>query len=323
MTTVSAPGTLFLFGEHAVVYGEPAIPCAIERRTTVSVGRRDDERIKIHAPALSFDGVTIEYGEEPPHADVATDVLQRAIRYVDGAIRHVRDLTGDSCGFNIDIQSDLPTGAGLGSSAAVTVASLDAASRECGLVLDKDELAELAFQVEYEAQEGGASRAQTFCATMGGAIRIEGDEHEPLDAPELPLAVGYDGGGADTGDLVANVRSLREQYGFIADTVGAIGDLARRGERYLVTGDIERLGQLMDINHGLLAALGVSSRSLDGLAWAAREAGAAGAKLTGAGGGGCVVAVASPEQTKAAFRMLPECVEAFRADLALDGVRVE
>lgn len=323
MPTSSAPGTLFLFGEHAVVYGEPAIPCAIERRTTVTVTRRSDSHIRITSPSLQFNGVTIKYGNENPSADIPTNILERAIRYVDGAIGQIREITGDDRGFDIDIESELPIGAGLGSSAAVTVATLHAAARECDIDLDAAEVAERAYQVEYAAQDGEASRAQTFCSTMGGAIRIEGDQHDPIGAPDLPLVVGYDGGGADTGELVSRVRALRNEYGFIADTVTAIGDLVRRGESLLDEGDIEGVGKLMNINHGLLAALGVSSRSLDGLAWTARDAGAHGAKLTGAGGGGCVVAVDPTDRTASALEMLPDCVDAFRADLASQGVRDE
>ena len=77
----------------------------------------------------------------------------------------------------------------------------------------------------------------------------------------------------------------------------------------------------MDFNHGLLSALGVSARSLDAMVWAAREADALGAKLTGAGGGGCVVALDDSEQTHTALRYTPGCEEAFRAELDTEGVR--
>ena len=60
MATSSAPGKVYLFGEHAVVYGEPAVPCAIEQRATVRVDRRDDERLRVHAADLSLDGFTVE-----------------------------------------------------------------------------------------------------------------------------------------------------------------------------------------------------------------------------------------------------------------------
>jgi mevalonate kinase len=77
------------------------------------------------------------------------------------------------------------------------------------------------------------------------------------------------------------------------------------------------------VNHGLLSALGVSARSLDAMVWAAREAGARGAKLTGAGGGGCVVVLDESERSRTALRYTPGCEEAFRAELDTEGVRQE
>jgi len=66
---------------------------------------------------------------------------------------------------------------------------------------------------------------------MGGAVRIEGDDCEPIEAPNLPFVVGFDGGAGDTGELVAGVGELREEYGFAADTVESIGDVVRTGEK--------------------------------------------------------------------------------------------
>ena len=293
MPTASAPGKVYLFGEHAVVYGEPAVPVAIDRRATVSVTRRDDGRVRIDAPALAFDGVTVEDGR-----DAACE---------------------PAAGFDVTVESDLPIGAGLGSSAAVTIATIDAATRACGATLEDRELADRGYRVEHDVQ-GSASRADTFCATVGGAVRVEGDDLRTLDAPALPLVVGYDGGAGDTGALVAGVRSLREDYGFAADAVSAIGDLVQRGEAVLADDDVEELGRLMDVNHGLLSALGVSARSLDAMVWAAREAGALGAKLTGAGGGGCIVALDPTDASATALSMSPECESAFHAELAREGL---
>ncbi len=91
----------------------------------------------------------------------------------------------------------------------------------------------------------------------------------------------------------------------------------------LETGDYERLGELMDFNHGLLSALGVSSRSLDSMVWAARDADAHGAKLTGAGGGGCIVALDETDDALTALKYTPGCEDVFRAELDTDGVRQE
>ncbi|ELZ09789.1 mevalonate kinase [Natrinema thermotolerans] len=325
MTLSSAPGKVYLFGEHAVVYGEPAVPCAIERRARVEVRQRDDGRLRVNAEDLSLNGFTVEYGataDARPDVDVPESLVTAATQYVDGAIEQVREVTGaEEAGFDVTIESDIPLGAGLGSSAAVVVAAIDAATRELGVTLDRDELAERAYRTESQVQDGQASRADTFCSATGGAVRVEGDDCRSLEAPELPIVIGFDGGAGETGQLVAGVRDLREEYDFAAHTVEAIGDVVRNGEDALADGDVEEIGRLMDFNHGLLSALGVSSRSLDTMVWAARDAGAHGAKLTGAGGGGCIVALDPTEETETALSFTPGCEDAFRAELAETGVK--
>ncbi|CAI49516.1 mevalonate kinase [Natronomonas pharaonis DSM 2160] len=328
MTTSSAPGKVYLFGEHAVVYGEPAVPCAIQRRARVTVEERDDDRLQVQANDLTLDGFTVTWGGETndrPDVDVPAPLVEAAMGYIDGAIEQALDAVDvEECGFDITVESDIPLGAGLGSSAAVVVAGIDAAVRELGGELDAQAVAERAYEVEYEVQSGEASRADTFCSAVGGAVRVRGDDCRRLDdVPTLPFVVGYDGGTGDTGELVAGVRELREEYDFAADTVESIGDIVRKGEAALQRGDIEEVGRLMDFNHGLLSALGVSARSLDTMVWAAREADALGAKLTGAGGGGCIVALDRTEQTHTALEYTPGCETAFRAALDTDGVRVE
>jgi mevalonate kinase len=326
MVTSSAPGKVYLFGEHAVVYGEPAVPCAIERRAQVTAERRE-EGLRVHAGDLTLDGFTVEYdGEEDerPDVDVPDSLIEAGMGYVTESVAQARDAAGvDDVGFDITVESAIPLGAGIGSSAAVAVAAIDATTRELGVQLSPEEIADRAYRVEYEVQGGQASRADTFCSAMGGAVRIEGDDCRTISAPELPFVVGYDGGAGDTGALVASVRDLKETYGFAADTVGAIGDIVRSGEQALERGDIEEVGRLMNFNHGLLEALGVSSRSLDAMVWAARDAGAIGAKLTGAGGGGCIVALDDTHETTTALGYAPGCEEAFRAELDATGVRVE
>ena len=336
MTVVSAPGKVYLFGEHAVVYGEPAVPCAIERRATVTVEPRSDDHIRVEARDLSLDGFAVEYTGSPdehPDVDVPESLLEAAMGYVDAAVRQAREAAeAPAAGFDITVESEIPLGAGLGSSAAVVVAGIDAATRALDAPLAPREVAERAYRAEYDVQDGQASRADTFCSTMGGAVRVAGDDCTRLATPSLPFVVGFDGGAGDTGELVSGVRSLRERYGFAADTVSAIGDIVAEGQSLLAAADpdaeasaslVADLGELMDINHGLLSALGVSSRSLDTMVWAAREAGAAGAKLTGAGGGGCIVALDPTDETERSLQYTPGCQEAFRATLATDGVRVE
>jgi mevalonate kinase len=337
MTVSSAPGKVYLFGEHAVVYGEPAVPCAIERRATVSVTARDDDHVRVEASDLSLDGFTVEYAgstDDRPDVDVPAGLVEAAMGYIDAAVEQARDAAdAPGAGFDITVESEIPLGAGLGSSAAVTVAGIDAATRELGTTLPPEAIADRAYRAEAAVQKGEASRADTFCSAVGGAVRVEGDDCRRVDAPDLPIVVGFDGGAGDTGELVSGVRALKERYDFAADTVETIGDVVRTGERLLdpdpddpaaeaaEADRIAEVGDLMNFNHGLLESLGVSSRSLDSMVWAAREAGAHGAKLTGAGGGGCIVALDPTPETLTALRFTPGCEEAFRAELATDGVR--
>jgi len=327
MVTASAPGKVYLFGEHAVVYGEPAVPCAIRRRARVTVTTRDDDRVRVRANDLSVQGLVVEYeGDLAGAVDVGADrtLAAAATSYVGEAVRQARDAAGrPSAGVDVRVESEIPLGAGLGSSAAVSVATVAAAGRALGATLDREAVAERAYRVEREVQAGGASRSDTFCSATGGAVRVAGEDCRSIEAPDLPLVVGFDGGGGDTGELVARVRELRERYDFAADTVAAVGDLVREGERALADGDLAAVGRLMDVDHGLLSALGVSARSLDAMVWAARDAGAHGAKLTGAGGGGCIVALDDSADTLRALELLPDCQTAFRAELDGDGVRLD
>jgi len=330
MVTSSAPGKVYLFGEHAVVYGEPAVPCAIGLRARVTVTRRDGG-LRVRAGDLSLEGFAVEYNGDTsrPAVEVPEHLLDAAMGYVNESVAQARtaaDKRGVDAGergFEVVVDSDIPLGAGLGSSAAVAVATIDAAARALGVKMPREELADRAYRVEHAVQDGGASRADTFCATMGGAVRVEGDDCQSLPTPDLPLVVGYDGCAGDTGELVAEVRALRESHPFVADTVSAVGDPVRRGEQALAAEDRELLGELMNVNHGLLSALGVSARSLDAMVWAAREAGARGAKLTGAGGGGCIVALGDPDKLKRALSYAPACEDAFHAELDTDGLRQE
>lgn len=327
MATSTAPGKIYLFGEHAVVYGEPAIPCAIERRACVSVTQRNSSGLRVQADDLSLDGFTVEYtGDtaDTPDIDAPEPLIEAAMGYVDEAVKQARDAAAaPDAGFDVSIESELPLGAGLGSSAAVVVAAIDAATRELGTVLSPEALADRAYRVEHAVQDGDASRADTYCSAVGGAVRVEGDTTTRIGTPELPIVVGYDGGAGDTGELVAGVRRLRDRHEFAAETIATIGAVTRRGEAALREPDLETVGTLMNFNHGLLAALGVSSRSLSSMVWAARDAGALGAKLTGAGGNGCIVALDDTDQTKTALEYTPTVETTFQAGLATTGVERE
>ncbi len=273
MITCSAPGKIYLFGEHAVVYGEPAIACAVELRTRVT--------------AASSETMTLS-------SDLGTTGLDHEIHpYVSLAIEK---LGGRNV--SVKISSDIPVGSGLGSSAAVTIATLAAINLEFKLGHSNEELARMGHEIELKVQ-GAASPTDTFVSTFGGVVEIP--SRRRLDMLECGIVIGNTNKGATpkkTAKLVKHVAMLREAYPEVIDPIiRTIGAFSKKGEIFVKKKDYISLGKLMNVNHGLLDALGVGTAELSALVYAARNAGAYGAKITGAGGGGCMVALTdSPDE---------------------------
>jgi mevalonate kinase len=261
MVICSAPGKIFLFGEHAVVYGEPAIACAIELRTSVRV--REGKKSKITSP------------------------------YVFGAVKKISELV-EFEGVDIDIRSDIPTGSGLGSSAAVTIATLFALNLEFDVGLSKEDVAHLGHEVEREVQ-GAASLTDTFVSTMGGVIFLPSCKR--LNSLNCGIVIGKTGLTSSTKKIVGQVSRLKDRHSDIIQPIfHIIGKLAKKGEYLVEKRDYKNIGELMNVNQGLLESLGVGSPELSKQIYAARKAGALGAKITGAGGGGCMVALVDVDE---------------------------
>lgn len=279
MVTCSAPGKIYLFGEHAVVYGEPAIACAVDLRT--------------HVTAIKSDTITIS-------SDIGTTGLDREMHpYVSAAIEQLGSLN-----VSLTITSDIPIGSGLGSSAAVTIATLAALNIEHGLGYEKEELARMGHEIEKKVQ-GAASPTDTFVSTFGGTVEIP--SRKRLAPLECGIVIGNTGKGATprkTAKLVKAVAGLKNEYPEVIDPIiKTIGSFVSRGEVLVAEKNYRSLGKLMNVNHGLLDALGVGTWELASLVYAARDAGAFGAKITGAGGGGCMFALTdSPDEIVSAIQ---------------------
>lgn len=297
MVIASAPGKVILFGEHAVVYGEPALAGAIDKR------------------------VRVEAEKTPGELEISSDKSQD-YRYVEKAAELVLDYLGSSSGLTVRIISELPPSAGLGSSAAVSVATIAAVASELGHKLGEKEISELGHRVELEVQ-GAASPTDTLTAALGGILYIQPrkKKYTPLKA-SLPLVIGYTGLERSTKALVEKVKTLKDEYpGLVLPIIKNIGRITREAKARLQEG--EDIGGLMNINHGLLESLGVGNESLSKLVHAARAAGARGAKITGAGGGGCMIAYA-PGKTKEVLSAISACgCLALEAPITMAGVRLE
>ena len=286
MVTWSAPGKVFLFGEHAVVYGKPAIAMAIKPRVFVTV-----RKSRTSHPAKS------------PYIDSCFDEMG-----VRGSVY---------------INSQLPSSSGLGSSAAVTVATLAAINEEFGSGYTRDQIAELAFNIEKKVQKGRASPTDTTVSTYGGLIFIIGSSRRRLPPESFNFVVGNSMVSHSTTKMIEMVVDLRKKNPDVCNPVlDAIGGVTMSAMHNLA--EPAQLGKLMNMNNSLLEVLGVGHPVLSRMVLAARTAGAYGAKITGAGGGGCMVALCPKHLKTRVVNAIEACdARAFITNIDTEGVRKE
>lgn len=209
----------------------------------------------------------------------------------------------------VDAEVTLPGSAGLGSSAALGVAVLRALDQADGITRDFDRSQAIALAWE-RVFHGNPSGIDTALALAGGLARYRrnpaaGERSlEPLAIDTtLTLVVGHSGSSGSTKETVAHVGSLKERDPeSFARTLLAFTDVVQHGERAIAGGSIEALGEAFDRCHALLAGWGVSTPTLDAMCVRAREAGALGAKLTGGGGGGCMIALVRDDERASCVR---------------------
>lgn len=287
-TESHAYGKVILLGEHAVVYGRPALAAGLPNGATASCRPSASTRLVI--PNLDVD---VGLGGD--------DTLSRAL----GALLETYPQPVPP--LVITASTDLPVRAGLGSSAALGVAIARTIDRFMGLDSTPAEVAERALPWE-QIFHGRPSGLDTTLAALGGLqffCRGEAPQPVRLGAP-LTLVVGHSGTSPPTRTMVEQVsRQHQRNPARLEKSFDAIGALVANGRLAAEAGDRRALGQLMDLNQNLLAGLLVSTAELEALCRAAREAGAYGAKLTGGGGGGCMIALV-PEARQAAVKSAVE-----------------
>ena len=318
--TASAPGKTILFGEHAVVYGKPAIAVAVDRRAYVKIEIREDTRTHVNVEELGVSGfLNLKKG---------TIELEKGEKGRKGILEYViRSLmkTGTDDGVEVTINLDIPIGAGLGSSAAVTVATILSSSAINNIKLTMDEIAKLAHQVELEVQ-GAASPIDTTLSTHGGIIYLSRDAQEIVQMDintEIPIVIGYTSKRGNTGKLVEYVRLKMESHPQIMIPIlNSIEALTNGAREAILMNDHQMIGEFMNINHGLLDAIGVNTEELSKMVFAARKSGALGSKLTGAGGGGSIIAYC-PGRVEEVVSSICEFENAFKINISQEGVRLE
>lgn len=302
----SAPAKVILLGEHAVVFGKPAVSVAIGLRLRCQIQP---------ASVPSLNGVTL---------------TEHNYSYVSACLaKHNAPPTA------VLTESEFPSGSGLGSSAAVTVALLAALNASMG-TFKEEVVAREAFEVECEVQ-GRASPIDTSTCTHGHGILVNRERGDgplweisrddrrwwvhDLSVPKMTLVVGFTGKSKPTGPLVAKVKRYVDHSTFARDIVDEIGTITEEGVGQMAKGDLEGLGRTMIMDHKLLAILGVSSRELDKLVSSVLPH-SYGAKLTGAGGGGSMIAL-TDEPQKVMDIIRRKGGQPFAAETGVPGVKIE
>lgn len=292
----SAPGKIILLGEHAVVYGRPALAVPVSQvHADVEVRRATRSGIWIEAPDIGLNAELNALPSDQPLAAIIHNLLFSL---------HLDPFPA----LEIRITSTIPVASGLGSGAAVTVALVRAFCAEVGRPMTDEQVNAFAFEIE-KVHHGTPSGIDNTVVTYAQPVYfVRGRPLEILGVGQpFTLVIGDTGMSAPTRESVGDVRKLWE-----ADKVrweglfDQVGELVTEAKQRLEKGEWESVGRLMDLNHALLQQMTVSSPELDLLVEAARAAGALGAKLSGGGRGGNMIALVETDQAQAVSSSLKE-----------------
>lgn len=334
--TATAPAKAILFGEHAVNRGQPAL--------AVSVGRHATCRLEVPSgaakPIYCFqNGQHHQTTDRQAILELGREVNQWRDEANYGAIqqlaaadfyapaKYVLAALADQLppALTLTFSSEIPPSAGLGSGGALFAALAAALNALLYRGSDPRILAHWARRGDIIAHGGVASGLDTQTSLYGGAIRYTGErEGEPIAyAPGLALVIGNTGIIAATSAVNGRVRAWLAEQPVRMHYFQEIGLLARLGEQALRSGDWPELGRLMNLNQLILERIGVSCPELEALNDAALAAGALGAKLSGSGGGGIMIALTMPtDRERVAAAIDAAGGEAIIAPIGVPGVRV-
>lgn len=274
-------GKIILLGEHAVVYGRPALAAAIPRGCEAWAERAQDSTLSVEPW-----GVTVRAAE--PEQDPERELLRRGFAVICGRYNEAH-----GGGFKLTARMGIPGGAGLGGSAALSVSVIRALDTLLSVSHTEREVIELSMAWEREFH-GNPSGIDSAMAARGGvALYRRGEELAGVQAGgSLSLVVANSGEHGSTKAMVASVARQHARDQVKAEQIfDAIAAIVCNGKSALEAGERERFGQLMDLNQTLLNSLMLSTNTLEEMCQLARAAGALGAKLTGGGGGGCMIAL--------------------------------
>jgi len=295
--TASTPGKIILFGEHAVVYGQPAIAVPVTQVHVNAIITADilgkPGSMQVLAPDVNLDCQLDALNPDHPLAAVVRNVVEIL------GVTHIPACT-------LKLTSSIPVAAGLGSGAAVSVAVIRVLSTFLGAPLDNQQVNKIAFNVE-RIHHGTPSGIDNTVITYAKPVYFV--RHQPIEtfniAQPFTIIIADTGITSPTSLTVGDVRKAwQANPGRYERLFSAVGSITRTARQAIENGFPERLGSLMNENHELLVEMGVSSPKLEILVAAAKKAGALGAKLSGGGRGGNMIALTKPDEAQAISQSL-------------------
>jgi mevalonate kinase len=292
-----APGKIILFGEHAVVYGQPAIAIPVTKVTATTKIIPDLEsapgRVRLRARQVGLDADLADLAFDQPLAKAVRISIEAVAPQVVPA-------------FMVEVESEIPVSAGMGSSAAISIAMIRAVSAFLGGRLSPEKISELAYEVE-KIHHGAPSGIDNNVIAHQKPVYFIKDKPIRFLKIKTPThwVIADTGEKTPTRETVAAVRALHAAEPQRCDSIlQAIGALAQKAQGALEQGNLTDLGCLMNENQRLLEQLNVSSARLNALIQAARTAGASGAKLSGGGRGGNMIALVTDQNIQAVEKAL-------------------
>lgn len=309
MTTSSAPGKIILFGEHAVVYGRPALAVPVTQvHADVEISDSARAGIWVDAPDVNLHAELNTLPSDHPLASVIHNFLFLSSRVSPSPLTPLPQGEGKFPNIEINISSTIPVASGLGSGAAVTVALTRALSSHLKFPMNDEEVNAFAYEIE-KLHHGTPSGIDNTVITYAKPVYFIKGQLIEIFKVGLPftIVIADTGVSAPTKESVGDVRKLWEadqaKWERVFDRVGSIVEEARRA---IESGTWNLLGAWMNENHRLLQQMTVSSPELDTLVSAALNAGALGAKMSGGGRGGNMIALVADSNADAVASALKQ-----------------
>jgi len=315
-SVASAPGKIILFGEHFVVYGIKAILCSIDKRITATSQFLDEKIVRVSS---SLGESEIEYGALNNLENIPQKFMRPFFYIAKKAIEENPTMKG----IEVILESEIPAGVGLGSSSAACVAATASVN---GLFnkLSKDEIVKRAIQAErtiFEQNSGADSSVSTFGGLM--SYDLKNGFQNILSRNDLSFIISNSAQIHDTQDVVRQVRNFKEKNEDIFKILCEQEiEIVNNATTALKENDLNKLGSLMLKNQELLKQIGISTEKIELLVKKAKQT-SYGAKITGAGGGGCIISLVDDSNRKETLDNLGKISDSFLAKIDYNGLMYE